>query len=268
MEVMFLDGIYILHMTNTIKSKVEFDVGITSRHADTSTSPSTKLSLVASGRPSTPAWDPLPSISPNAAACYEEGGSSGVGASKNMFYVPPCAWFYPLPLQTSECCTLSWSSTDDVADFIASRHDLRHAFREGNNSERASLHVGSNKDDLSTETAAPDEENWNAGIDLEEMPIGYDEHDEISEHNASVIRTHSEEAVNPCPGDKGERGVGTLADSMMDQVGTVEAEMPQVASISPPKKLVDPSAAAAARKRRKELSELKYHHWRQSSLHD
>lgn len=227
-------------------------MGITSRQVETSTSPSTELLLVAPSGSHCTAWDPWPSISSNAAACFEECGSSGVGASKTLFYLPPCAWFYPLPLQASECYVSCSASSDKAPGFIARQHCLRHYFQEGDNLETPSLHVGSRTYNLS----ALVEEKKNVGINLEEMPVEDDGHDEISEHY-----TNSYEAANPCPYAKGEAG------RMIDQLGNVEADKSQIALLPQVKKLVDLSAAAVARKRRKELTKLKYHHWRHIRLH-
>lgn len=218
-------------------------------------SPSTELSLAVPSMSSSigtaqPSWQ---SISLDAVACFEGGGSRRANTSSGTPHISQCAWFYPLLHQMAESRSSCYQAPGDKrVDFVDDRHGFSYGPQAGSSLERASLRPGV----LSVETETTGEEK-NTGINLEEMPKGFDEHDE------GVTLTHSDGAVNHYPNVKGEQHIG---DTMTDHFGTITDESP-VSSIAAAKNSVDPSTAAAARRRRKELTKLKYFHGRQISLH-
>jgi len=257
-------------MAKAIKYGVEVGTEITlTSHVEKSTSPSTELSLVAPSGPSSTVCAPWSSVPSDAVACHAEGGSSRTGASRAHFFASPCAWFYPFLHQTSESyLSCSQESSNTGVNFLGNQHGFRHCPEAGDNLERASLHVGNKTNVPWTETGAIEEEK-NAGINLEEMPVGFDGHDTISEHDPGGVLIRSHDVENPYSDVKSEEETGIDVDRMTDQLGTIVAEKSQVAFIPPFKKLVDPSASAAARRRRKELTKLKMKclHGRQIRLH-
>ncbi|XP_020246112.1 uncharacterized protein LOC109824019 [Asparagus officinalis] len=214
-------------VVKAVKSEVDVGAEIAPRCLET-TSPSTELSLVA----------------PGSTEFYDEEGSSKAGELRAIFYVPSCAWFYPLLHQTSESHQPGCQASNKHESLVTNQQ----RFRQCPNLEGASLQVGSKTDISSTEREGIDHEGKNADINLEEMPTEIDEH----EHACGV-------SLVPSSADRGGQERGFKLDSV--------SEKSQAASISSYKKHVDPFTAAAARKRRKELTKLKYLHGRQIRLH-
>ncbi|KAJ6817218.1 uncharacterized protein M6B38_411740 [Iris pallida] len=253
-------------MAKTIKRKVEVEVETTSSQLETSTSPSTELSLVTSSRP---AFTPYvkssrPVVSPETIGRYGEGNPCKASTMTNLY---PHAWFYPLLRHTSQNDRPSSHSHNDQDVDSITQHCQVPCSQEVENGKGASIHEGRKPDfPLTVKTCI--KERTITGINLEELPVECDGQNDMVERDldtATCLPAHG--VPNPSSASEGE----LIADVKVQEIEMLDIPVPekaQVMYIKSHKTSIDLAAAAAeARKKRKELKKLKFLHTRQIRLH-
>ncbi|XP_042508969.1 uncharacterized protein LOC122084631 isoform X2 [Macadamia integrifolia] len=288
-------------MVKTIMAEVkETPEETSSIQGDVSTSSSTELPLLVYNRP--PLFPPfiwppiihplnpmqMPVVPENASIQkdlmpfnYEPGSSNergnlpSISGPRAPFYIIPCPWFLPFPdhgnqlhSQPLDSCGLKEKQDENSIDNQLDEGSSSKAMGDVGN-----YHQSSPKE-LKADAVSSTEANTNTTNTHPESSIGFPT-ELIGPHPQGVVLTPV-----PLRSVKPTFTVKCEDESLTDSVFQVEAvssaasyiasplpEKLQGAVVYPNKKMADASAAAEARKRRKELTKLKNLHGRQFRLH-